>query len=94
MNTSHPVTLSPDQADELAGLLDGLLHFLTVGDRTALADLEFRLGNHACLHGGPFDHNDYLTGTESILDMFTTLIAAYVATFDQPDRDDDEEDLW
>ncbi|MCL4292299.1 MAG: hypothetical protein KJ056_04625 [Acidimicrobiia bacterium] len=91
MNTSHPVTLAPAQAEELAGLLDGLLHFLTIGDRAALADLEFRLGNHANLHGGPFDHADYLYGTESILDTFTTLIAAYAATFDQPD---DEQDPW
>jgi hypothetical protein len=91
MNTSHPVTLPPAQADELAGLLDGLLHFLTVGDRTALADLEFRLANHASAHGGPFDDAEYLSGAASILDAFTTLIAAYVADLDRPD---DEGDLW
>jgi hypothetical protein len=92
MNTSNPVTLPPAQAEELAGLLEGLLHFLTVGDRSALADLEFRLGNHACLHGGPFDDADYIYGPESILDSFTTLIAAYAAELDRPD--DDEGDLW
>jgi hypothetical protein len=92
LNTSHPVTLPPAQADELASLLDGLLHWLTSGNRQALADLELNLSHHAIVQGSIFDRAEYFTGREQILDTFTTLIAAYVAELDRPD--DDEEDVW
>lgn len=88
MNTSHPVTICPAQADELAGLLDGLAHWLGTGDHQALADLERHLADHASNAGGTFDTIDYLYGTESILATFTLLIAAYQAQFDRPDLDD------
>lgn len=90
MNTSHTVTFAPARADELAGLLDGLLGWLTAGDHGALADLEHHLGWHATIHGGTFDHVDYVSGTDSILATFTTLIAAYVAELDRPDHDGDD----
>lgn len=88
MNTTSDVTLAPARADELAGLLDGLLHWLSCGDQRALADLEAHLGDHAARHGGTFDSNSYLDGTDSVLQMFTTLIAAYSAELDRPDSDD------
>ena len=58
MNTSHDVTLAPARADELAGLLDGLIHWLTRGEEQALADLEAHLADHATHHGGTFDTNN------------------------------------
>lgn len=87
MNTTHPVTLPPARADELAGLLDGLLDWLTAGDPSALANLEHHLGWHATIGGGTFDDVDYLSEEDSILETFTTLIAAYVAELDPPDHD-------
>lgn len=92
MNTTHDVTLAPARADELAGLLGGLVAWLCAGDRAALADLESHLADHAADHGGTFDTAEYLDGPESILATFTALIAAYHAQLDQPDSD--EGDNW
>jgi hypothetical protein len=92
MNTSHEIVLAPARAEELAGLLDGLLSWLCAGDRRALADLEHHLAGHAVTHGGTFDSDHYHDATHSILDGFTALIAAYAADLDRPDYP--EEDLW
>lgn len=90
MNTTQTVTLAPARADELAGLLDGLLHWLTTGNSNALADLEDHLGSHASTHGGAFDHDGGLSQEDSILDTYTTLIAAYHAELGWPDQDGDD----